>query len=61
MEENIFIVSAYEPIDYTNDSDYETYFNTHKRDDNYFQNMDAIIVGEIVDCESSNENIEVKL
>lgn len=61
MEENIFIVSAYESIDYTNDSDYEAYFNTHKRDDNYFQNMDAIIVGEIVDCESSNENIEVNL
>ena len=28
--------------------------NLSKSDKNYFQNMDAMIVGEIVNCESSN-------
>ena len=52
MEENRFIVSAYEPIDFDDDEDYEIYCNLSKSDKNYFQNMDAMIVGEIVDCES---------
>ena len=54
MAENRFIVSAYEPIDFHDDEDYETYYNLSKSDKNYFQNMDAMIVGEIVDCESQN-------
>lgn len=53
MEENRFIVSVYEPIDF-DDDDYEIYYNLSKSDKNHFQNMDAMIVGEIVDCESSN-------
>lgn len=54
MEENRFIVSAYEPIDFDDDDDYEIYYNLSKSDKNHFQDMDAMIVGEIVDCESSN-------
>lgn len=54
MEENRFIVSAYEPIDFDDHKDYEVYYNFSKSNKNYFQNMDAMIVGEIVDCESSN-------
>ena len=54
MEENRFIISAYEPIDFADDKDYEIYYNFSKSDKNYFQNMDAMIVGEIVDCESPN-------
>ena len=54
MEENRFIVSAYEPIDFDDNKDYEIYYNLSKSNKNYFQNMDAMIVGEIVDCESSN-------
>ena len=52
MEENRFIVSVYEPIEF--DDDYEIYYNLSKSDKNHFQHMDAMIVGEIVDCESSN-------
>ena len=54
MEENRFIVSVCEPIDFDDNKDYETYYNLSKSNKNYFQNMDAMIVGEIVDCESSN-------
>ena len=54
MEENRFIVSVYEPIDFDDDDDYEIYYNLSKSDKNHFQNMDTMIVGEIVDCESSN-------
>ena len=54
MEENRFIVCAYEPIDFDDNKDYEIYYNLSKSNKNYFQNMDAMIVGEIVDCESSN-------
>ena len=54
MEENRFIVSVYEPIEFDDDDDYEIYYNLSKSDKNHFQNMDAMIVGEIVDCESSN-------
>ena len=54
MEENRFIVSAYEPIDFDDNKDYEIYYNLSKSNKNYFQNMDAMIVGEIVDCESQN-------
>lgn len=54
MEENRFIVSVYEPIDFDDNDDYEIYYNLSKSDKDYFQNMDAMIVGEIVDCESSN-------
>ena len=54
MEENRFIVSVYEPIDFDDNKDYEMYYNLNKSDKNYFQNMDAMIVGEIVDCESPN-------
>lgn len=54
MEENRFIISVCEPIDFDDDDDYEIYYNLSKSDKNYFQNMDAMIVGEIVDCESSN-------
>ena len=54
MEENRFIVSVYEPIYFDDNKDYEIYYNLNKSDKNLFQNMDAMIVGEIVDCESSN-------
>lgn len=54
MEENRFIVSVYEPIDFDDDKDYEIYYNRSKSDKIYFQNMDSMIVGEIVDCESQN-------
>ena len=54
MEENRFIISVYELIDFDDDEDYETYYNRSKSDKIYFQDMDAMIVGEIVDCESSN-------
>lgn len=54
MEENRFIVSVCEPIDFDDHKDYEIYYNLSKSDKNYFQNMDAMIIGEIVDCESSN-------
>lgn len=54
MEENRFIVSVYEPIDFDDNKDYEMYYNLSKSNKNYFKNMDAMIVGEIVDCESSN-------
>lgn len=54
MEENRFIVSVCEPIDFDDNKDYEIYYNLSKSDKNYFQNMDAMIVGEIVDCESQN-------
>lgn len=54
MEENRFIISAYESIDFDDNKDYEIYYNLSKSNKNYFQNMDAMIVGEIVDCESSN-------
>ena len=54
MEENRFIVSTYEPIDFDDNKDYEIYYNLSKSDKNHFQNMDAMIVGEIVDCESQN-------
>lgn len=54
MEENRFIVSVYEPIDFDDNKDYEIYYNLGKSDKNYFQNIDAMIVGEIVDCESQN-------
>lgn len=54
MEENKFIVSVYEPIDFADNKDYEIYYNLSKSNKNYFQNMDAMIAGEIVDCESQN-------
>lgn len=54
MEENRFIVSVYEPIDFDDNKDYEIYYNLSKSNKNYFQNMDAMIVGEIVDCENQN-------
>ena len=54
IEENRFIVCAYEPIDFDDNEDYEIYYNLSKSDKNHFQNMDAMIIGEIVDCESSN-------
>lgn len=54
MEENRFIVSVCEPIDFDDDKDYEMYYNLNKSDKIYFQDMDAMIAGEIVDCESSN-------
>ena len=39
----------------SNKEDYELiYYNLSKSDKNHFQNMDAMIVGEIVDCESQN-------
>ena len=39
---------------FDDNKDYEIYYNLNKSDKNYFQNMDAMIVGEIVDCESPN-------
>lgn len=54
MEENRFIISVYEPIDFADNKDYEIYYNLSKSDKSCFQNMDAMIVGEIVDCESQN-------
>lgn len=60
MDDNRFIVSVYEPIDFDKDSDYEVYYNLYKKDYNYFHNMDAIVVGEIVDGENPNENTETK-
>ena len=54
MEDNRFIISVYELIDFDDDEDYEIHYNSSKSDKIYFQDMDAMIVGEIVDCESSN-------
>ena len=53
MDNNMFIVSVYEPINFIDDDDYKKY-------NSIYENMDAIVVGEIVDGESPNENIEVK-
>ena len=53
MDENRFIVSVYEPINFDKDSDYKVYYKM-------YENIDDIVVGEIVDGESPNENIEVK-
>ena len=54
MDENRFIVSVYEPIDFDKDSDYKVYYK------NMYENMDAIVVGDIVDGERPDENIEQK-
>lgn len=54
MDDNRFIVSVYEPIDFDKVSDYKVYYKK------MFENMDSMIVGEIVDGESPNENIEEK-
>lgn len=60
LEENRFIISVYDAIDFDSDEDYEIYYNINGKGGDYFQNMDAIIVGEIVDCESNTESTEVK-
>ena len=44
MDDNRFIVSVYEPNDFKDDNDYKTYYRV-------FKNMDAMVVGEIVDDE----------
>ena len=54
MDENRFIVSVYDLINFDKDSDYKVYYNK------MYENIDDIVVGEIVDGESSNENTEVK-
>lgn len=53
MDDNRFIVSVYEPLYFKNDSDYKSYFKM-------YQNMDDMIVGEIIDGERPNDNIEEK-
>lgn len=53
IDENRFIVSVYENLNFIDNDDYKKYYNI-------YENMDAMIVGEIVDCESSKENIEEK-
>ena len=54
MDENSFIVSVYDPINFDKDSDYKVYYNK------MYENIDAIVVGDIVDGENPNENIEEK-
>lgn len=54
MDENRFIVSVYDPINFDKDSDYKVYYKI------MYENIDDIVVGEIVDGERPNENIEVK-
>lgn len=54
MDENRFIVSVYDPINFDKDSDYKVYYNK------MYENIDDIVVGEIVDGENPNESIEAK-
>lgn len=54
MDENRFIVSVYDPINFDKDSDYKVYYNK------MYENIDSIVVGDIVDGENPNENIEEK-
>ena len=44
MDDNRFIVSVYEPNNFKDDNDYKTYYRV-------FKNIDAMVVGEIVDDE----------
>ena len=48
MDDNRFILSVYEPNNFKDDNDYKTYYRV-------FKNMDAMVVGEIV-----NDEIEEK-
>lgn len=54
LDDNRFIVSVYEPLNFANDNDYKVYY------EKWYENMDAMVVGEIVDGENPNENIEAK-
>ena len=45
MDENRFIVSVYDPINFDKDSDYKVYYNK------MYENIDDIVVGEIIDSE----------
>lgn len=53
MDDNRFIVSVYESIKFDDKNDYKKYYSI-------YENMDAIVVGDIVDGEKPNESIEVK-
>lgn len=53
MDDNMFIVSVYEPLNFDKDSDYKKYYKMYK-------NIDAMVVGEIVDSEDSNKINEIK-
>ena len=53
MDDNRFIVSVYESIKFDDNNDYKEYYSI-------YENMDAIVVGDIVDGEKPNESIEVK-
>lgn len=54
MDENRFIVSVYNLINFDKDSDYKVYYNK------MYENIDDIVVGEIVDSEDSNKSNEIK-
>lgn len=56
MDENRFIISVYEPINFADD-DYKKYYRIYYT---IYENMDALVVGEIVNGEQPNENIEAK-
>lgn len=53
MDDNSFIISVYENLNFKDNDDYKVYYKMYK-------NMDAMVVGEIVDDETSNENLESK-
>ena len=52
IDDNMFIVSVYEPLNFKYDDDYKKYYEK-------FPNIEAIVVGDIVD-DSCNKNIEEK-
>ena len=49
IDDNMFIVSVYERLNFNDDSDYKS-----------FKNIEAVVVGEIIDAEMPYENIDVK-
>ncbi len=53
IDDNIFIVSVYERLNFNNDSDYKKYYEI-------FKNIEAMFVGEIIDDEMHDESAEVK-
>ena len=52
IDDNMFIVSVYERLNFNDDSNYKKYYNS-------FKNIEAV-VGEIIDAEMPYENIDVK-
>ena len=53
IDDNMFIVSVYERLNFNDDSDYKKYYKS-------FKNIEAVVVGEIIDAEMPYENIDVK-